>query len=113
MVINEGINMRKNGCSKCIIVEDDNSKVYKGVMSLLCMKQRTNIQIEHSTLEKLRNLKISERETYDELLNRVINSVPKEVLEITKRIKNGMIDDELLRKIAYDALTKEDGGSKK
>ncbi len=37
------------------------------------MKQRTNIQIEHKTLERLKKLRITKRETYDEILNRLIN----------------------------------------
>ena len=36
------------------------------------MKQRTNIQIEHKTLEKLKKLRITKRETYDEILNRLM-----------------------------------------
>ncbi len=36
------------------------------------MKQRTNIQIEHETLEKLKKLRITKRETYDEILNRLM-----------------------------------------
>jgi len=37
------------------------------------MEQRTNIQIEHKTLEKLKKLRITKRETYDEILNRLID----------------------------------------
>jgi len=36
------------------------------------MKQRTTIQIEYTTLEKLRTLKIAKRESYDEIINRLI-----------------------------------------
>jgi len=36
------------------------------------MKQRTTIQIEHATLEKLKVLKIAKRESYDEIVNRLI-----------------------------------------
>ena len=36
------------------------------------MEQRTNIQIEHRTLEKLKKLRITKRETYDEILNRLM-----------------------------------------
>ncbi|PIN72781.1 hypothetical protein COV21_01120 [Candidatus Woesearchaeota archaeon CG10_big_fil_rev_8_21_14_0_10_45_5] len=38
------------------------------------MKQRTNIQIEHKTLEKLKKQRITKRETYDEIINRLLNS---------------------------------------
>ncbi len=36
------------------------------------MEQRTNIQIEHKTLETLKKLRITKKETYDEILNRLI-----------------------------------------
>lgn len=36
------------------------------------MEQRTTIQIEHSTLEILKQLRITKRETYDEILNRLM-----------------------------------------
>lgn len=39
---------------------------------MLCMKQRTNIQIEHKTLVKLKELRITKRDTYDEILNRLM-----------------------------------------
>ncbi len=41
-------------------------------MFVLCMEQRTTIQIEHKTLEKLKKLRITKRETYDEILNRLM-----------------------------------------
>jgi len=41
------------------------------------MEQRTNIQIEHRTLEKLKKLRITKRETYDEILNRLIKEHKK------------------------------------
>lgn len=37
------------------------------------MEQRTTIQIEKKTLEKLKELRITKRETYDEILNRLID----------------------------------------
>ena len=36
------------------------------------MKQKTTICIEHTTLEKLRELKIAKRESYDEIVNRLL-----------------------------------------
>jgi hypothetical protein len=36
------------------------------------MEQRTTIQIERKTLKKLRQLRITKLETYDEILNRLI-----------------------------------------
>ena len=41
-------------------------------MLMLCMEQRTTIQIEHRTLEKMKKLRITKRETYDEILNRLM-----------------------------------------
>jgi len=41
------------------------------------MEQRTNIQIEHKTLEKLKKLRITKRETYDEILNRLMKKNEK------------------------------------
>jgi len=38
------------------------------------MEQKTSIQIEHKTLEKLKKLRITKRDTYDEILNRLIKS---------------------------------------
>jgi hypothetical protein len=40
----------------------------------LCMEQRTTIQIERKTLEKLKKLRITKRETYDEIINRLIEN---------------------------------------
>ena len=47
-------------------------KVYKGIMYRLCMKKRTTIQIEHKTLEKMKKIRITKRETYDEIINRLM-----------------------------------------
>ncbi len=41
------------------------------------MEKRTNIQIEHSTLIKLREMKAEKRETYDHLINMLINNYYK------------------------------------
>lgn len=41
-------------------------------MYQLCMDKRTTIQIEHKTLEKLKTLRITKRETYDEIINRLM-----------------------------------------
>ncbi len=37
------------------------------------MEQRTTIQIERTTLNRLKTLRITKRETYDEILNRLID----------------------------------------
>jgi len=39
------------------------------------MKQKTTICIEHTTLERLKELKIAKRESYDEVINRIIVKV--------------------------------------
>lgn len=38
------------------------------------MKQRTTIQIEKETLNRLKKLRIIKRETYDEIINRLIKN---------------------------------------
>lgn len=38
------------------------------------MEQRTTIQIERETLEKLKKLKVYKRETYDEMLLRLMQN---------------------------------------
>lgn len=37
------------------------------------MEQRTTIQIERKTLDRLKELRITKRDTYDEILNRLID----------------------------------------
>ena len=44
---------------------------------MLCMKQRTTIQIEYKTREKLKKQRITKRETYDEVLNRLMKYYKK------------------------------------
>ena len=36
------------------------------------MDKRTTIQIEHKTLEKMKKLRITKKETYDEIINRLM-----------------------------------------
>lgn len=36
------------------------------------MEQRTTIQIEQKTLSKLKEIRITKRETYDEIINRLM-----------------------------------------
>lgn len=43
-------------------------------MYVLCMEQRTTIQIERKTLKKLQKARITKRETYDEIINRVLGN---------------------------------------
>lgn len=37
------------------------------------MEKRTTIQIEKRTLDRLKELRITKRDTYDEILNRLID----------------------------------------
>jgi len=46
--------------------------IYTYSMYILCMEQRTSIQIERKTLEKMKLLRITKRETYDEIINRLM-----------------------------------------
>ena len=52
------------------------------------MKQRTTIQIEHTTLEKLKVLKIAKRESYDEIVNRLIKRGDTNERVESSRIRN-------------------------
>lgn len=42
------------------------------------MDNRTTIQIEKETLERLKEYKITKRESYDEIVNRILDSNKKE-----------------------------------
>ena len=44
----------------------------------LCLDDRTSIQIETETREKLKELKITKLETYNEIINRLIKQHKKE-----------------------------------
>ncbi|MCD6092817.1 MAG: hypothetical protein J7J38_02245 [Candidatus Aenigmarchaeota archaeon] len=41
------------------------------------MEQRTTIQIERKTLEKMKKMRITKRETYDEIINRLMKYYTK------------------------------------
>jgi len=43
-------------------------------MYRICMDKRTTIQIEHKTLEKMKKIRITKRETYDEIINRLMEN---------------------------------------
>ena len=42
--------------------------------------EKTTIQISSETLERMKNLKSHERQSYDELLNSILDNVDEEVL---------------------------------
>lgn len=48
---------------------------YVLLMFVINMIQRTTISIEHETLIKLQSLKIAKRESYDEIINRVLDMI--------------------------------------
>ncbi len=71
----------------------------------------TTIQIKDSTLEKLRNLKASPRESYDELINNMIDETEAEILtekEIAE-IKEGLEDVRMGRILPIEEVAKDFG----
>ncbi len=47
--------------------------IYIVVIVLLCMEKRTTIQIKKKTLERIKTFKVVNKESYDELLNRILD----------------------------------------
>lgn len=43
-------------------------------MYVVCMRKRTTIQIEKETLIRLKKARIIKRETYDEVINRLLKN---------------------------------------
>lgn len=56
--------------------------------------EKTTIQLNVNTLERLKSLKISERQSYDELLINMINNIQEETLteEEIDEIQQGLED---------------------
>lgn len=54
--------------------------------------EKTTIQISQSTLERLKNIKRFQRQSYDDLLNNVLNEIEEEILseEEIREIKIGL-----------------------
>ena len=52
---------------------NQNGKVYIVTMYRLCMRSRTTIQIEGTTLDRIKKFKTTKRDTYDEILNRLMD----------------------------------------
>lgn len=44
----------------------------------IIMKDRTTIQVEQTTVERLKKIKVARRESYDEIINRLINFLEQE-----------------------------------
>ncbi len=62
--------------------------------------EKTTIQVNQNTLERLKNLKKYERQSYDDLLNNVLNGIEeenlsdeeiKEIQEALENVKNGKV----------------------
>ena len=60
---------------KSIRVDESEQKVICGLLYavyVVAMKEYTTIQIRKETREKLKKLKLTRRESYDEIINRLI-----------------------------------------
>jgi hypothetical protein len=73
--------------------------------------EKTTIQINFGTLERLKTLKNIERQSYDELLNNLIDNIEEETLseEEIEEIQEGLEDVKMGRTIPIEQLAKEMG----
>ncbi len=73
--------------------------------------EKTTIQINSETLERLKSLKNFERQSYDEILNNIIDNLEEECLseEEIKEIQEGLEDVKMGRTISIEQLAKEMG----
>jgi len=73
--------------------------------------EKTTIQINFETLERLKSLKNSERQSYDELLNNLINNCEEESLneEEINEIQKGLEDVKNGRVYPIEVVAKELG----
>ena len=71
----------------------------------------TTIQIKESTLERLKNLKEHKRESYDELINEIIDNIEEESLsdEEIKEIQEALEDVKKGRIYSIEEVAKELG----
>lgn len=73
--------------------------------------EKTTIQINQSTLERLKNIKRFERQSYDDLLNTVLNEAEEEVIskgEI-EEIQRGLEDIKKGKVYSIESVAKELG----
>lgn len=72
---------------------------------------KTTIQINQSTLERLKSLKIVERQSYDDILNNLIDNQDDEPLseEEIEEIKRGLEDIKQGRVYSIESVAKEMG----
>lgn len=73
--------------------------------------EKTTIQIESTTLQRLRNLKLSERQSYDEVVNKLIDTVKQESLsdEELQEIQKGLEDVRRGRVHSIESVARELG----
>lgn len=76
---------------------------------------KTTIQINLKTLERLKNLKQFERQSYDEILNNIIDNIEEEDLteEEIKEIQEGLEDIKKGRVYSIESVAEELGVSLK
>ena len=77
--------------------------------------EKTTIQINFETLERLKSLKNSDRQSYDELLNNLINNCEEESLneEEINEIQKGLEDVKKGRVYPIEVIARELGISLK
>ena len=73
--------------------------------------EKTTIQINLNTLERLKILKNFERQSYDELLNNMINNIEQETLteEEIKEMEQGLEDIRIGRTTPIEQVAKDLG----
>ena len=73
--------------------------------------EKTTIQISHSTLERLKNIKKYERQSYDDVLNSLFNEVEEEVLskEEIEEIQQGLEDVKKGKLYSIESIAEELG----
>ncbi len=73
--------------------------------------EKTTIQISQSTLERMKNLKKFERQSYDDLLNGIFNELDEEVLDADEieEIQQGLEDVKRGRVYSIESVAKELG----
>ncbi|MEK6937179.1 MAG: hypothetical protein AABW58_03860 [Nanoarchaeota archaeon] len=71
--------------------------------------EKTTIQLNYSTLERLKNLKKFDRESYDEVINEIINGLEEEELsdEEIQEIQEGLEDIKKGRVYSIEDVAKE------
>jgi len=73
--------------------------------------EKTTIQIHLETLDRLKALKNFERQSYDDVLNILINNSEEEILseEEIEEIKQGLEDVKMGRTIPFELVLKKRG----